>query len=390
MNLWFSKKIRRTLLLIAVSSLALVLYFDFVSIRNRFFNVPNKALLEVEQHHSDILNTYMERSLLFLNEYLHTLPLPSRNTSETRAEYMYRLLEFERLAVILTSDLDSAFSSDSTFCVFIEDFPYASTMHISSMDLLDPQLTKQINEKKFAQIHFAPGLLETDKNDTFLVFYRNFNRSLPSRNVILRTMVPYKAIENKAMEINKDNADFTVIHVVGDEMPEKAKGQIRTIQGVPMSDGSSYIVEISRAGIAAAALTPIGIWAAFAMTLFIMILYMQKQVLDDLEQGLSQFINSIDSPGELPFQSMPFESQGNRFTRRIYTMLQSQLIRRQESEMLRMQLIQERMNPHLLYNVLASLKVSIMKYGDETLTDLIGAIGNFFRASLKKERNFPP
>jgi two-component system sensor histidine kinase YesM len=85
--------------------------------------------------------------------------------------------------------------------------------------------------------------------------------------------------------------------------------------------------------------------------------------------------------GELP----AYEAHsGSRFTRRIYTLLQSQLIRRQESEILRMQLIQERMNPHLLYNVLASLKAGILQYEDARLAGLIDAIGHFFRASLKK------
>jgi signal transduction histidine kinase len=368
------------LLLTAALSLTLVVYFAFLSIRERFYAEPNKALIEAEQHHTGLLNTYMDRSLLFLNEYLYTLPLPSMSASESPVAYMYRLLEFEKLSTILTSDLDSAFASDPTFCVFVENFPYGSTMHISSMNALDEGLRAEINAKPFAQIHFSPRLLELSQGGSFLVFYRNFNRSV-SRNIILRTAIPYKAIDAKLAEINRKSADFQVVHLIGQAFPE-TNSRVRVIRGEPMADGSAYTVEINKGRVTAAALLPLGVWAVFALGLCITLIYMQKQIEEDLEHGLSQFINRIDSiAGDLP----AFEAHGgSRFTGRIYTLLQSQLIRRQESEILRMQLIQERMNPHLLYNVLASLKAGILRYEDAKLAELIDVIGHFFRASLKK------
>ncbi|MDR3085932.1 MAG: hypothetical protein LBU47_06425, partial [Christensenellaceae bacterium] len=255
MRFWLSKRMLASLLLVAALSLALVLYFDFLSIRERFYTGPSKALIEVEQHHIDLLNTYMDRSLLFLNEYLYTLPLPSMGAPESSVTYMYRLLEFERLSAILTSDLDSAFASDSTFCVFIENFPYGSTMHISSMSALSEELRAKINAKPFAQICFSPELLETGQSGSFLVFYRNFNRSA-SRNIILRTMVPYKAIEAKLFETNKRSADFRVVHLIGQGLPEPG-AKFRVVRGETLADGSGYAVEISKGRIAAAALLPL-------------------------------------------------------------------------------------------------------------------------------------
>lgn len=344
---------------------------------------PRQALEKLAQSHESQLEQYIDRSVFLSLDNVFRLPIPSAR--EEAADYMLRLITFEQNITALVSDLNASGSDNPVVQWYMDGFPYGDTLYITSLDRLDATIAHRVLEMSTSKIHYPQPVLHTMQDDTaYLRFYRNLTGMLGNTRVILCVNMPYAPLMRNQQEAQQSLDGISIRHLMAGDAPQMpASGSCMTSRMLP--DGSRYAAYVSYARWIMTYLLPLLVWACICLYVMRFACFMHRQAEKSVADGLSVLIDAAESGRQ--FVGGQTETETEKLITRVGEVYQRQLLRQRQSDLLRVQLMQERMNPHLLYNFLTSVKMSALRNGDEQLATLSQTMAAFFAEAVSNGEN---
>ncbi|MCL2351458.1 MAG: histidine kinase [Firmicutes bacterium] len=249
--------------------------------------------------------------------------------------------------------------------------------------------------------------LVTDKfGNKYVCFYRNLS-SATKNSCILQMTVSYETIKESfdiGTELDKNavfyhvSSDGTLLYGRkgdGGAVSEIDPNSYVLVKSPSFPDGSYLLSGPSQAEINSRNLhTGLMLLAVFTV-LIVMIFLLSKNTSTTITRGFNEFINHIAVLDEDEMKQYlsghTFEDEISVITKKLAQML----INRDETHkrlaesdkmksILEILLLQERINPHLLYNSLTVLRIHSVKNKDEKTTKLLDSLTAYYRSALSQ------
>lgn len=337
---------------------------------------PRQALEKLAQSHEGQLQQYIDRSVFLSLDNVFRLPIPSAR--EEVADYMLRLITFEQNITALVSDLNASGTANPVVQWYMSGFPYGDTLYITSLGQLDTAISSRVLGMSTSKIFYPQPLLYTTQDDiTYLRFYRNLTGMLGSTRVILCVNMPYAPLLRNQQEAEQSLGGISIRHLVAGDA-QQMPASSTCLSSRTLADGSHYAAYVPYVRWIMAYLLPLLIWACVSLYVIRFACFVRRQAEKSVADGLSVLIDAAESGRQFPLG----QTETEKLITRVGEVYQRQLLRQRQSDLLRVQLMQERMNPHLLYNFLTSVKMSALRNEDEQLATLSQTMAAFFAEAI--------
>ena len=265
----------------------------------------------------------------------------------------------------------------------------------------NPTLFKSANSRpidKLPDTHLKEAILQSDATNVFwgssnqdsIIFYRNMSR-LKNYSCVLTVNVPLYKLERyiKDLQTAQTYVSFNGNIYGSKGMDADAK---TVMESAKLLNGGEITVHIPITVKIRFMLVNFGIWFAFMAISTLIVLRIVTSLSNRITITLESFINEINTDNPLLQDDIASIDEFDEFVKikaRIKKLVRdiSRLHRENftvslQKQSLELELLQSKLNPHLLYNSLSSIKWKAMELGDDKFVTLLGDLARFYRYTL--------
>lgn len=272
------------------------------------------------------------------------------------------------------------------------------------------ELIKKTMDSPATEIVWNPNLT-VKKNKKYLTFYRNIIDYNKGSVAILEVNIPYSDIESDMDSIGTpDNGLLFSTNDNGDilHFGSKTKTEIKDISTITqnnyiiasgrLKNGHTITIAIPKKEIIRKNLgTLVVLSVSFLIGITVMLLA-SRITAQKITGNLKGFINRIKQDDNILLNEELIKINGNdeisvikqkfkELISRMNELYQEMVGVKLENSSLEIELLQSRINPHLLYNSLAVIKWNALWSKDQKTAEMIDAMTRYYRTALNKGNN---
>lgn len=338
------------------------------------------------------------------------------------------VVNFQSRMAELTGDLYYSFDKEnfSTFNFYIKDESIPESWYVNNISKInDELLADRILKSPSDAIIWRERVKQDYYGRKYLTFYRNMTNII-NRYVILEVNIPYENIE-RYMNTIKIIDNVIIVH--RDSFGNILDINYRTNNNFNMDplikhDYSSYISLskqlIDNSGSIQVLIPKMYLKKeyfsvmkqTFALSIILIVLFAVASIFTSFKitNTLEKFINNIKdredivSLGEADFDLKDLKIDEGDYGDEVIVIKKKfldllklinktyrDLMQKEaQNNMLEIELLQSRINPHLLYNSLSVIRWKALKQNDKSLVELIDSLTRYYRAALNKGSNLIP
>lgn len=361
-------------------------------------NINNELLKYVNKSNNII--TYLTRD----NGLLQKIISGNQDDAEIIMDFNYTLST-------LLIGFEPVSSNMSTITIYLENYRGYNGLYIEDIGRIKDMIGKNALKSSISETLWNKHVQTDKRNNTYISFYRNISNIL-DRDGILELNIPYTGIRRFI-----DNIDIpdggSIVHrnssgeiIYKRDWPsgsEKDKGQtgekgFLVVKSSSMVDGSDITITIS-GNIIMERYRSIILLVFLAFLIFIILIIIGSGITSKkITKSLNDFISYLKDNDDILLNAKLIEISEKdeistikkRFINIIGKMnnIYRELIdTKSQNNMLELELLQARINPHLLYNSLSVIKWSALEKKDEKTTEIVDAMSDYYRIALNRGNN---
>jgi len=387
----------------------LVAVFAYFAMRQFIFEQNDRSVnAELAKAAGSIniqLDFYLQRSAsIVTNSYL----LATINAPDVQQD-MERFYEFQRMVEANLLGYD-----DNQYTIYLRGYHGFQGKFISDIANLEKlPVYREIKKSGSTEVVWSPET-KTMKSERYVTFYRNIT-SATRYEAILEVNIPYRLLYYYLSNMSLPSA-ASVIHlnadgkVIGSVVPDEASEKTDSASFAALMantksnfinknnhlyDGSQIVVVVPKSIIAQKYGVVLLVMAIVFVVVLFAIFVASRFTIQRMTRSLNEFISYIRTNNNLFLNDEPIDQQGDDevgFIKRKFAGIINQAREmfgdlekeRSERNKLEIELLQSRLNPHLLYNSLSVIKWSAMKQGDERTVEIVNAMSSYYRIALNR------
>lgn len=324
-----------------------------------------------------------------------------------------KAVDFQNRMTAIVGDLEHSFNRNNynTFMFYLSDYngpqgSYVARMNsVGKNDILHDVLNATSN-----QVIWSPQVKIDIYNRKYMIFYRNITNIIGHKSVF-EINIPYENIKRYLDGVNISE-DCIIMHT-------NSYGEILYIKGAPEGIGNTGNIDTNsyflmskelayESGVVTVAMPRKLIASEYRKVLIYMFLVLiaitvftitaSIATTSRITMSLNCFINDIKNNEDIFLGNEQIEVDGedevsvikSRFIRLIRKMNETYrdlMDMKHQNSMLEVELLQSRINPHLLYNSLSVIKWNALRQRDTRTVQLIDAMTSYYRVALSKGNN---
>jgi len=350
------------------------------------------------------LDFYLQRSAFILtNSYLlSTLNDP---TLQQDMEHFY---QFQR-----TVEANLLGYDENQYAIYLRDYQGFQGKYISDIQQLEKlPVYNKIKHSNDTEVVWSPQVRSL-KGKKYVTFYRNMTQ-ITRYEAVLEVNIPYELLDFYIANMSLPDQAY-VLHLNGDghrigltppvrhegKMEENIDPKVLDTDAYFMNknhhlfDGSQIIVSVPKSIVFRKFSVFLLLMGAILLGLLIVLFVASRFVILRMTRSLNEFISYIRANNNLFLNNDPINLSGDdevgiikrKFAsiisqaREMFGDLEKERTARSELEM---ELLQARLNPHLLYNSLSVIKWSALKQGDSRTVEIVNAMSSYYRIALNR------
>lgn len=325
---------------------------------------------------------------------------------------MDKIAEFRALMKSLTNHLANWGTNVDAFKFCLADYDGFEDAYITKLDnpendlFINNALSSRINDELWNPI----VKYDNRHMKRYISFCRNIS-DFSNHQGLLEINIPYDRISRHLNDIKSISANDIIMHVnnggtvlyyrVGANLlSEISSGSIDKnsyfiMNSKTMADKSTIIVAVPKSTISKR-YVQIMVYIFIAFLFFIAaIIYVSIRTSKRITKSMDNFINYLKSNDELLLNNeLPDVDPDDEIAiiqRKFFSIIirmngiyKDLLDTKNQNNLLEMELLQARFNPHLLYNTLSTIKWSVLRNNDKVTSEIIDALTNYYRIALSK------
>jgi two-component system, sensor histidine kinase YesM len=373
---------------------------------------------DIKSRYMDTLSSELDMCADSINRelslYIHkSIPLPHNSyvvsgIQGAVAGDMSRIIELQSTMFSLTTELETTSHEVRAFTFYMEGYKEVMGSYIAPLEtLLYKDSVKRILEAEIEDIIWEPNIRTDNHNKKFIVFYRNVSNPFNNRGV-LQVSIPYDNINKYITNINIEEKAGIVLHtnrfgrtIQEISYPSKGRGADRNnkssghlwISSKSLIDGSELKAGIPLNVIRREYIRPYVMMLVITIAFCIIVIGVSNSTSKRITRGLTDFINHIKNNEDLLLNDQQIDIGEDdevyfikqKFVKllgRMNEVYKSLIEAENQNSMLEIQLLQARINPHLLYNSLTVIKLDAMRRKDSKTLAIVDSMTNYYRAAL--------
>jgi len=361
---------------------------------------------------SDLINRdltkYVDKARYIASnrELVGSLQRDFGNDLEEKVLYYSRAIQYiQSLELLDTPDYD-------TFVIYTANRSLYENSYFQSLDRLatDPFVGSVVSHAPIGTELWSPDVVVDQSGHEYLTLYKRIVAYRPDTS-ILRVRVPFARIlyyirsidfPEGSLIVYGDAQSRTVAVLSASDGERQAPateiGDDYTLLTARLVNGHTLGVAVSRRQIARESLLSVRDLLLIFVLAMLAIAAASALTTRALTGELHQFIDALRAgPLPQPTGGLPDESKSDelavikrRFSEllaRNETLYKASLAAHNDSHRLQVELLQSRLNPHLLYNSLSAIKWKALRNQDPDIVGVIDSMSRYYRAVLNKGNN---
>lgn len=408
----FKKKRKSANIIIVIISLTTALYMIFsvpiVIFRCQSTTNNYNALIATESSRisfliNNIINVYIYRSV-----QLSTIPVLLQHLHGYTNLNSGQIAEFRQEMPRLLTDLQYTTGYPEPFTFYLDTSNGIAGLYVNNLDKLKERgLFQEIISKNADELLWEESLQErvyNNKKYMCAIFYKNLTQ-MAGYPLVLEGILPFSYVQSFFEQISLpkgycarlSNELHQSIYFAGSAIPEGAKMEDEYFYNRSILTGGfgELVIAIPKSLLLWDAGFILLILLTAAMLTDLLIWVSMIRVINDTHKQTVTFIESLKSSKE--FTREMATSPISRIDRidsvqRNYLSLVS-VIKQATDELaeakthasrLEFELLQERLNPHMLYNSLSVIKWSALRNSDTRTANIVDLLSRYYRAALNR------
>jgi len=350
------------------------------------------------------LDFYLQRSAFILtNSYLlSTLNDP---TLQQDMEHFY---QFQR-----TVEANLLGYDENQYAIYLRDYQGFQGKYISNIQQLEKlPVYNKIKHSSDTEVIWSPQVRSL-KGKKYVTFYRNMTQ-ITRYEAVLEVNIPYELLNFYITNMSLPDQAYVLHmnsdgHRIGLTPPARHEGKMEENfdakvlntedyfinKNHHLFDGSQIIVSVPKSIVSHKFSVVLLLMGAILFGLLIVLFVASRFVILRMTRSLNEFISYIRANNNLFLNNEPINLSGDdevgiikrKFAsiisqaREMFGDLEKERTARSELEM---ELLQARLNPHLLYNSLSVIKWSALKQGDSRTVEIVNAMSSYYRIALNR------
>ena len=418
-----------------IANMLLIIFIPFLlgSIAYYYY-MKEKITQEHKQKAQEILISSSELINAEINKYItrsKSIVANKHVASGIRAFFEWdpeEVVNFQSRMADLTGDLYYSFDKEnfSTFNFYIKDENIPESWYIANINKLnDENLIEKILKSQSDAIIWRENVKQDYYGRKYITFYRNMTNII-NKYVILEVNIPYENIERYINTIKIiDNVIIVHRDSFGNILDINYKNDSKYNFGEVINQDYSSFIALKKGLIENSGSMQVLIPKAylkkeylgsmkqtFGMFIILMALFAVASISTTfrITNSLEKFINNIkDREDLLSLVEADFEMKEITMDQidygdevvvikkkfigllKLINQTYRELIQKEtQNSMLELELLQSRINPHLLYNSHSVIRWKALKLNDKSIVDLIDSLTRYYRVALNKGNNLIP
>ena len=287
------------------------------------------------------------------------------------------------------------------FTIFVENYAGYKGKYIENLEEFEEQARIEgITRTPSDEFLWDGRIVADDRGNEYLVFYRNFSVHAP-RKKFIRMYIPYNEITN-LVESSPLFASSVVAHIGSNGRSLYTWGAERRIPrgsiatSSPILPDGSYLLVVSSASQIWGDYLRLLLYTLLAVVLGTFLIFFVSNIASRrLVTGLDDFMDHLNNDDLLintkKVEIEKDESELSIIKKRFLGLLEkvNEINRdfgatKSENHRLELELMQARINPHLLYNSLSALKWDALRNANHRTVSLINSMISYYRAALNR------
>jgi len=352
------------------------------------------------------LDFYLQRSAFILtNSYLlSTLNDP---TLQHDMEHFY---QFQR-----TVEANLLGYDENQYAIYLRDYHGFQGKYIADIQQLEQlPVYNKIKQSSDAEVVWSPQIRSL-KGNKYVTFYRNMTQ-ITRYEAVLEVNIPYELLNFYIANMSLPDQAYVLHlngdgHMIGQTPPDRIEGKAKESLDAKVNildtdayfinknhhlyDGSQIIVSVPKSIISHKFSMVLLLMGGILLGLLVVLFVASRFVIQRMTRSLNEFISYIRANNNLFLNNEPINLSGDdevgiikrKFAsiisqaREMFGDLEKERTARSELEM---ELLQARLNPHLLYNSLSVIKWSALKQGDSRTVEIVNAMSSYYRIALNR------
>jgi two-component system sensor histidine kinase YesM len=324
-----------------------------------------------------------------------------------------KIIDFKTLMNNLTNDFDSSANAEP-FMFYLEDYKGVDSKYVANMDVLgDKRLVDSVLKASTGKVVWRPDFKIDNsgaKNIKYVSFYRNLTESI-GYSCIMELNIPFNTIKVYMDNINMHKQERVVFrnsygNVLYQNWKESKTGTFKlddtdsffsASRKLPFNAGDVTILLpkniINREYVSVLLLIVLAFLLIMTFVIITSVITSKK-----ITQNLTDFISYIKNHDDLILNDEISRLEDSaeisiiklKFLKQIKEKdetYQNLINTKNQNNMLETELLQARINPHLLYNSLSVIKWSALRQGDKNSVKIVDAMTHYYRIALSKGNN---
>ena len=344
---------------------------------------------------------YLNRSDLIINNGYSLSTIKNIIKKEYEA-----LLDMQSLISSFTLDLVSQRLRAVYFTIFINGYSFDDSIYIESIsNFANGKLREEILRLRPDQVVWEESLYR-EKEQSFMVFYRNV--SAYKAGAFLRGYIPYSEIsellgnafetEPNMVAYHKSRTGEILYFKDNDNSDRKYKdfnpeGYL-LMSSEPFLDGSVLTVGLNRNAILSDQYMNYAVIIALFIVLLIVVFMITSMTAERIIKSLNTFVDTISYDENQLLTEFQEVEEGSddevsiikkRFVGKLQEIDSAQKLMldvQNDKNMLEMNLLQSRLNPHMLYNSLSTIRMCAAGNDSKKTMEIVDTLSQYYRLAL--------
>lgn len=320
------------------------------------------------------------------------------------------MVDFQGIMSLLTWDLNYFHSDIRAFSFYLGKYDGAQGQYVESIQGSEKEsFIQYVLQAPIDKEVWAPQLTEDKNGRRYFTFYRNIT-SYINHEAVLQINIPYENV-SQYLDLMKNNIDrsIRVVFINSHGLKCYDSGGMESSYFIvknkkELLDGSTITAAIPKwinRGRDAAVLLYM---ALIFLAVIVFVAAASNITSAKMTRKLNSFINylkdnnemllsgklafadspsTVDDRDEISIINQKFLAILNRMNETYRSMIKMEAA----NNMLMIDLLQARINPHLLYNSLSVIRWSALRKKDEKTVEIVDAMTNYYRIALNKGSN---
>lgn len=317
-----------------------------------------------------------------------------------------KIFEFQQLMNSFLIELQASSNNIEVMKFYVSDYPFEGTPYIEDIKAVPEEVKELVLQSDFDTIIWDDNIQYDNKGRGLIVFYRNIT-SVYSRPSVLRVSVPVFSIERiiERIDLQEDEIILikgsagNIVSLKGTTIEKLVEDNYFKVQGGMIPNESSIIMGLPYSKIVQLYGIRIIIGVSALIILLLFSLYICQVTTTHITSNLEIFLDEISVNEEIELKEYMFSiSVGDdeistirrkfiQLIHKIKTIYEDLLTSQRKNDQLQIELLQERINPHLLYNSLNAIKISCYRKQDKETVELIDCMTQYYRLALNNGLN---